>query len=119
MTVREGGPPGGLLRWLLFDDINHPRYAKFIGDFAKAMRPESFLPGHFDFSVSGKIVKPAFSFFDLLRIEHQRKAGVAGFSLRHGIAHHDVASGNAHVGMSDGGIGKLHSGRAVLGAVLR
>ena len=45
MTVREGGPPGGLLRWLLFDDINHPRYAKFIGDFAKAMRPESFLPG--------------------------------------------------------------------------
>ena len=76
MTVREGGPPGGLLRWLLFDDINHPRYAKFIGDFAKAMRPESFLPGHFDFSVSGKIVKPAFSFFDLLRIEHQRKAGV-------------------------------------------
>ena len=33
MTVREGGPPGGLLRWLLFDDINHPRYAKFIGDF--------------------------------------------------------------------------------------
>ena len=79
MTVREGGPPGGLLRWLLFDDINHPRYAKFIGDFAKAMRPESFLPGHFDFSVSGKIVKPAFSFFDLLRIEHQRKAGVAGF----------------------------------------
>ena len=80
MTVREGGPPGGLLRWLLFDDINHPRYAKFIGDFAKAMCPESFLPGHFDFSVSGKIVKPAFSFFDLLRIEHQRKAGVAGFS---------------------------------------
>ncbi|ETJ24992.1 MAG: hypothetical protein Q609_ECAC01327G0001, partial [Escherichia coli DORA_A_5_14_21] len=55
MTVREGGPPGGLLRWLLFDDINHPRYAKFIGDFAKAMRPESFLPGHFDFSVSCKV----------------------------------------------------------------
>ncbi len=54
MTVREGGPPGGLLRWLLFDDINHPRYAKFIGDFAKAMRPERFLPGHFDFSVGGK-----------------------------------------------------------------
>ena len=52
MTVREGGPPGGLLRWLLFDDINHPRYAKFIGDFAKAMRPERFLPGQFDFSVS-------------------------------------------------------------------
>ncbi len=25
-----------------------------------AMRPESFLPGHFDFSVGGKIVKPAF-----------------------------------------------------------
>lgn len=80
MTVREGGPPGGLVRWLLFDDINHPRHAKFIGDFAEAMRPESFLSGHFDFSVSSKVIKPAFSFFYLLRIEYQCKTGVAGFS---------------------------------------
>ena len=80
MTVREGGPPGGLLRWVLFDYINHPRYAKFIGDFAEAMRQERYLPGPFDVSVSVKVAKPAVSFFDLYRLEHQPKAGLAGYS---------------------------------------
>lgn len=70
MIVREGGFFGGLLRWLLFDDINYLRYVKFIGDFVKVMRLESFLLGYFDFFVSGKIVKLAFFFFDLLRIEY-------------------------------------------------
>lgn len=57
---------GGLFRWLLFDDINHPWHTKFIGDFAESMRPEGFLPGYFDFSVGGKVIKPTFSFLDLM-----------------------------------------------------
>ncbi|STG52004.1 Uncharacterised protein [Escherichia coli] len=80
MTVREGGPPGGLVRWLLFDDINHPRYAKFIGDFAEAMRPESFLPGHFDFSVGGKMSNQRFPSSTCCESSTSGKAGVAGFS---------------------------------------
>lgn len=66
MIVREGGFFGGLLCWLLFDDINYLWYVKFIGDFVKVMCLESFLLGYFDFFVSGKIVKLVFFFFDLL-----------------------------------------------------
>ena len=75
-----GAPPAVLLGWLgLFDDIDHPRYAVAIADFAKAMCPESFLPVHFDLPLCGEMVKPALPFCDVLRVEDQRESRIVGF----------------------------------------
>ncbi len=40
-------------------------------------------------------------------------------SRRAGITHHDIAAGNAHVGVGDSGIGKAHSRRAALFVIRR
>ena len=110
MTVREGWPPVGLLcRLLLFDDVDHPRYAIPIAHFTETMSPEGFLPVHFDFSVCCQVIKPAFAFVDVLRVEYQRKARVVGISVGGAIAHHDVAARNAQVGVGNGGIGEFHA----------
>jgi hypothetical protein len=58
---------------LLLNDVNHPRHAVFIGDFTETVRPEGFLPGHFDIPASGEVVEPALAFINVLRVEHQRE----------------------------------------------
>lgn len=121
MTVREDKPPVGLRRGglLLFDDVDHPRHTVLVGDFTETVRPECFLPVHFDLTCCCQVVKPALPFVDILRVEDQRESGVMGFSRRDAVAHHDVAARNTQVGVGDGGIGEFHSRRATLFTVLR
>lgn len=93
----------------MFNHVNHPRHTETIADLAETLRPEGLLPVHFDLPLCGKVIKPALPFCYILGIKHQRKAGLMRRSRRAGITHHDIAAGNAHVGVGDSSIGKAHS----------
>ena len=72
-----GGRPLSARRLvLLLNDVNHPRHAVLIGDLTETVRPEGFLPGHFDITARGEVVEPAFAFLHVLGIQNQRKSGV-------------------------------------------
>ena len=79
MTGERERPPPGLG---LFNDVDHPGYAVFIGHFAEAVRPEGLLPGHVNVAACGQVIEPALAFGDILGVEHQRKAGVGGIRCR-------------------------------------
>ncbi|MNY35854.1 hypothetical protein D3C86_1702910 [compost metagenome] len=81
------------------------------------MRPEGLLPGHFDIAASSEFVEPAFAFGHVLGVEHQRKSCVLRVAAGHAVAHHNFAARDTNIGMSDGGVRKLHTGRAAFFAV--
>lgn len=55
MTLRQAKPPEELCGRLLFNNVNHPRYAELIAHLSETMRPEGLLPVHFDLPLCGKV----------------------------------------------------------------
>ncbi len=93
----------------MFNHVNHPRHTETIADLAETLRPEGLLPVHFDFALVRQGYQTSASLLLHPGIKHQRKAGIMRPSRRAGITHHDIAAGNAHVGVGDSCIGKAHS----------
>ena len=60
----------------MFDHVDHPGDAKAVDDFAEAVGPERFLPGHLNAPADGQRVEPALAFSDIAGIEDEGEAGV-------------------------------------------
>nr|VUD24713.1 Uncharacterised protein [Salmonella sp. NCTC 7297] len=76
LMTRGRASSGVLGGRLMFNHVNHPRHPETIADLAETLRPEGFLPVHFDLPLCGKVIKPAPPFCYILGIKHQRKAGI-------------------------------------------
>ena len=108
MTGRPGRPGA------LFDHVDHPGNAKAIHDFAEAVGPEGFLPGHLNAPADSQRVEPALAFSDIAGIEDEGEAGVVHIGPEGAVAQHQLAIIDAQAGVGDSIIRHLLARRAAV-----
>ena len=108
MTGRPGRPGA------LFDHVDHPGDAKAVDDFAEAVGPEGFLPGHLNAPADSQRVEPALAFSDIAGIEDEGEAGVVHIGPEGAVAQHQLAIIDAQAGVGDSIIRHLLARRAAV-----